>query len=92
MVNSRYYIIISPECSYCTKTIELLVEKRKSFVVTVYEFGDKLLDEAKAYWGHPTVPIVCRGQELLGGFSELMEHFNGTTQDQKNEEQEKNSS
>ena len=86
MIDCRYLLIISPECSYCEKAVALMIENRKNFTVQVYDFEDDELVVLKEEWNHPTVPIVSRGQELIGGYTELMEHFNGTKANQTDEE------
>jgi len=55
-----------------------MIENRKNFSVQVYDFEDEVLVGLKEEWNHPTVPIVSMGRDLIGGYTELTEHFNGT--------------
>lgn len=76
----RYRIYILTGCSFCKKAVNLLLEKKKCFSVTVLDHDMDTLNKLKEKHEWNTVPLIVattkEEKELfLGGFSDLEKTF-----------------
>ena len=77
-----YEVFIKTDCEICKKTVDLLSQKKISFVVTVTDKNPEFLETLKLKNNWPTVPIIFEtkfeggSSQLIGGFSELLEKLN----------------
>lgn len=75
MKYERFEVYVKMDCKFCKKAVDLLSLKGVPFTVTVCDKDPVYLDEMKANFGWPTVPIIV-GQtsaqkEVIGGSTEL---------------------
>ena len=83
-MDDRYSIIISPSCGFCSRAVDLLIESRVNFEMFTYESDSKQLIEAKEKHNWPTVPIIWKGDEFIGGFTDLQRLLeDGETEEEK---------
>ena len=72
----KYTVLGMPNCSFCTKAVDLLKEQGCEF-----EYNDikehRYLYTLMRVAGHNTVPLVFNEiGEHIGGYTELKEHLN----------------
>lgn len=67
-----YFVYGKDGCSYCTNARDLLTTKGLKFTYT-----DVMTDRTAFEWiiekGFKTLPVIYKGQTLVGGFTELKE-------------------
>ena len=80
----NYRVYMTTGCPYCKKAVTLLLNKKKSFSVTVLDNDIETLQELKKQYNWQTVPLIVAktkdDKELfLGGFSDLEQTFSVST-------------
>ena len=69
------------DCPHCLRAAALLMEKEVEYVVINMDFSKTYRDNIRADLGWRTYPIVIKlkdgTNELIGGFHELQDLFNG---------------
>lgn len=75
-----YIIFCKPTCPFCTKAVNLLEQRGKSFkIVSFEEDQQQVLEEMKQAMEWPTVPMVFLRSDatinFIGGFTDLEEHL-----------------
>lgn len=84
-MNAKMYkLIIKVDCPYCKQAVNLLTQKKIPFIVVAADKGDQFLQEQKAHYNWPTVPIVVaidenNNETVVGGFTELNERVTRNT-------------
>lgn len=76
MPNPMTYTVIKrrgQECPWCDKAIEALDIRGLSYSIRSPDREELIRTAHKA--GMNTVPIIYRGEKLIGGYVELMEHL-----------------
>lgn len=76
MPNPMTYTVIKrrgQECPWCDKAIEALDIRGLSYSIRSPDREELICIAHKA--GMSTVPIIYRGEKLIGGYVELMEHL-----------------
>jgi len=74
---SKYLIYGRTTCPYCIAATELLEESHKKTVFIDLTTDPEGIEEAKEFYGWPTVPIILENDEdtgaisFVGGFSDL---------------------
>jgi glutaredoxin len=76
-----YKLIVTVDCPFCKKAVNLLTQKKIPFIVVAADKGDGFLQEQKNHYNWPTVPIVVaidenNNETVIGGFTELNERLN----------------
>lgn len=76
----NYRVYMTTGCPFCKKVVTLLLEKKKTFSVTVLDNDIETLEELKKQYNWQTVPMIVgrtkEGKELfLGGCSDLERKF-----------------
>lgn len=84
MAKDFYDIFVVPGCPFCDKAIDLMIEKRFNFSAHYYESDSTVLTEAKKKENWETVPMIWRGEEFVGGFTDLQEMLENGTEEEKN--------
>ena len=88
-MDDRYSIIVSPSCDFCSRAVDLLIESRVDFEMLTYDPDSKRLIEAKEKYNWPTVPIIWKGEQFIGGFTDLQRLLeDGKTEEEKNQQEE----
>lgn len=87
-MDDRYSIIVSPSCDFCSQAVDLLIENQVNFEMFTYEYGSKQLIEAKEKHNWLTVPIIWKGDEFIGGFTDLQRLLeDGETEEEKDHQE-----
>ena len=77
MSNSEIYTVYSKKnCSYCVRAVHLI--ENQGFEVEVKkidEVNEYLLEMRNLAPSMRTMPVVLKGNNLIGGFSDLVEYF-----------------
>lgn len=68
---ARFKMYTKHHCPYCVRAKQLLKSKGISFEEIDLEGKDKEIAELKQRTGWRTFPQIFRGEELIGGFTEL---------------------
>ena len=88
-MDDRYSIIVSPSCGFCSRAVDLLIESQVNFEMFTYEHDSRQLSEAKEKYNWPTVPIIWKGEQFIGGFTDLQRLLeDGKTEEEKNQQEE----
>jgi len=69
-----YYILTRPDCDYCEKAKDLLIENGKAYSQTGI-LDDPLIIKLMIVSGLRTVPQIWYYNEYIGGYNELREHL-----------------
>lgn len=70
-----YKIYALGECPYCSRLIQALIDKKKTFYVEFLDGNKKKLEQMKNKYNHPTVPIVVLVEDketLIGGCDDTL--------------------
>ncbi len=76
---NRFIVYGRTTCYYCQSALRLLEEQDLEHVFMDLTDDEHALDEAKEYYGHPTVPIILKNNkgdgftEFVGGYTDLAE-------------------
>jgi glutaredoxin len=71
----KFKIYYSPDCSYCTRALELLDEKHANYEKILITDLPTQLAELDVPSSHKTKPIIFMNDKFLGGFTELKAYF-----------------
>ena len=74
----KYIVYGLSSCSYCTRVINTLIDKKKTFYVELLDGNPERLKLLKIMYNHPTVPIVVLKEQketLIGGCDDTMRYL-----------------
>ena len=84
----HYVLITKSSCGYCDRAIELLKQKKVSFVYTDMENAPDILDSTKTQLDWPSVPMIWEqdlepgfqpkvvSNDFVGGYDDLVKSLN----------------
>lgn len=75
-----YYVLTRKDCVWCDRAKQLLTEKGEAYVASSLDDSPvliRLLIKANL----KTVPQIWKEAEYIGGYDNLVEHFNDLTDD-----------
>ena len=77
MSNSEIYTVYSKKnCSYCVRAVHLIENQGCEVQVKkIDEVNEYLLEMRNLAPSMRTMPVVLKGNNLLGGYSDLVEYF-----------------
>ena len=80
-----FYLYTVPECSYCTKAKELLVERGYNHLAMELGHDNPTLIRLKEEMDWGTVPMVFelegRDHKFVGGYTDLVDYLGGKEND-----------
>ena len=80
MKEGYYSVYTKQDCIFCTKTLQLLAEQRKEYVVVECTEGSKNLISVQETYRWETVPIIFHISDgkkyFIGGYQQLEEFLN----------------
>ena len=71
-----YTIYSKPSCSYCLQAKQLLEMKQLPFVYKQLGKDYTLQELLEVSPTSRTFPVILKGEELIGGYSDLCEYLN----------------
>ena len=69
-----YYILTRPDCEYCDKAKDLLIESGKAYSETNI-LADPIIIKLMIVAKLKTVPQIWYYNDYIGGYTELREHL-----------------
>lgn len=69
-----FYLLTRPDCKWCDKAKELLIEKGEGYQAFSYNEHPMLL-KVMVKAGFKTVPQIWKDNDHIGGYAELVEWF-----------------
>ena len=84
MAKDFYKLFVVAGCPFCDKAIDLMLERRFNFSAEYFQSDDIELNEAKQKESWGTVPMIWRGGEFIGGFTDLWKVLENGTEEEKN--------
>ena len=77
MSNSEIYTVYSKKnCSYCVRAVHLIENQGCEVQVKkIDEVNEYLLEMRNLAPSMRTMPVVLKGNNLIGGYSDLVNHF-----------------
>ena len=76
----KYVLYAKKTCPFCVKAEAFLQEQKKDFKIIDLEDHESVLQDIKEAYNWFTVPMVFAvGDEIsfIGGYTDLIEHFDG---------------
>jgi len=87
MAEGGFTMFVSKGCPYCEKAMNLLLYNALDFTMYNYESDSEKLLEAKARENWKTVPMIWKGEEFIGGFTDLERFIQDGSQEKKTEQE-----
>jgi glutaredoxin len=79
-VQGRYILFTSPDCIFCKKALDLLMERSEHYKVVEFQEGQQeVLNDIKQAYTWKTVPMIFyrlkNTIQFIGGYTDLVEYF-----------------
>jgi len=77
----HFHIFATSTCPFCVEAIKVLDASGLEYVLTILDKCPEYRNQLKKKWKWDTVPIIITrdvngAEELIGGCSDLKQHFN----------------
>lgn len=90
-----YTLYLVDDCPFCREAANLVSSRSQEYYFRYFDWDDRILTEAKERYNHRTVPIISKFtvngdeevEEFIGGYTDLVEHFEREGQCQEESEE-----
>ncbi len=84
-MGEHFILWIKAHCPFCVKAKDELFRQGVNHTINIMDNKPEELDEVKEKWNFFTVPVIVRRQsgaeELIGGYTDLMEWLDEANDD-----------